>query len=75
MNAKLPALLDLLAAPAAACATCFGQNDGSGLYDADRFTPHQIVELLRHAYRDFRFAADFVGSFAVAGISMHRPSA
>ena len=33
MNAKLPALLDLLAAPAAACATCFGQNDGSGHYD------------------------------------------
>jgi D-alanyl-D-alanine carboxypeptidase/D-alanyl-D-alanine-endopeptidase (penicillin-binding protein 4) len=41
--------------------------NGSGLYDADRFTPAQFVELLRHTYRDFRFAADFVGSLAVAG--------
>lgn len=30
---KGAALLSLLAGPASACSTCFGQNDGSGLYD------------------------------------------
>ena len=33
MSASLPALLSLLSSAAAACATCFGQADGSGLYD------------------------------------------
>ena len=41
--------------------------NGSGLFDSNRFTPTQVVVLLRAAYRDFRFAADFVASLALAG--------
>ena len=41
--------------------------NGSGLYDSDRFSPDQIVKLLATVYKDFRFAADFVGSLSLAG--------
>lgn len=41
--------------------------NGSGLFDSNRFTPAQVVTLLRSAYRDFRFAADFIASLAVSG--------
>ena len=41
--------------------------NGSGLFDSNRFTATQVTTLLRAAYRDFRFAADFVASLAVAG--------
>ncbi len=41
--------------------------NGSGLFDSNRFTATQVVMLLRAAYRDFRFAADFVASLALAG--------
>ncbi|MFO0620495.1 MAG: D-alanyl-D-alanine carboxypeptidase/D-alanyl-D-alanine-endopeptidase [Polyangia bacterium] len=41
--------------------------NGSGLFDSNRFTAAQVVTLLRAAYRDFRIAADFVASLAVAG--------
>src|SRR5262249_50104167 len=41
--------------------------NGSGLFDSNRFTAAQVVLLLRAAYRDFRFAADFVASLALAG--------
>lgn len=41
--------------------------NGSGLFDSNRFTATQVVTLLRAAYRDFRIAADFVASLAVAG--------
>ncbi len=41
--------------------------NGSGLFDSNRFTAVQVVTLLRAAYRDFRIAADFVASLAVAG--------
>jgi D-alanyl-D-alanine carboxypeptidase/D-alanyl-D-alanine-endopeptidase (penicillin-binding protein 4) len=42
-------------------------TNGSGLYDSNRFTPTQLVTLLKVAYKDFRFAADFVGSLGLAG--------
>lgn len=45
----------------------YQMQNGSGLYDANRFTAAQLVQILRTAYRDFRYAADFVGSLAVAG--------
>jgi D-alanyl-D-alanine carboxypeptidase/D-alanyl-D-alanine-endopeptidase (penicillin-binding protein 4) len=48
--------------------TAYKMTNGSGLYDADRFSPAEIVDLLRYAYRDFRWAADFVGSLAIAGV-------
>lgn len=45
----------------------YQMQNGSGLYDSNRFTPAQVVTLLRSAYRDFRISADFVASLAVAG--------
>jgi serine-type D-Ala-D-Ala carboxypeptidase/endopeptidase (penicillin-binding protein 4) len=45
----------------------YKMTNGSGLYDSNRFSPSQLVTLLRVAYKDFRFAADFIGSLALAG--------
>jgi len=45
----------------------YKMKNGSGLYDSNRFTAAQFVTLLRTAHKDFRWAADFVGSLAVAG--------
>lgn len=45
----------------------YKMTNGSGLYDSNRFSATQIVAILRTAYRDFRWAADFVGSLSVAG--------
>lgn len=47
--------------------SAYKMTNGSGLYDSNRFSAAQIVAILRSAYRDFRFAADFVGSLALAG--------
>jgi D-alanyl-D-alanine carboxypeptidase/D-alanyl-D-alanine-endopeptidase (penicillin-binding protein 4) len=47
--------------------TDYKMTNGSGLYDSNRFSPVQAVTLLRTAYRDFRFASDFIGSLALAG--------
>jgi D-alanyl-D-alanine carboxypeptidase/D-alanyl-D-alanine-endopeptidase (penicillin-binding protein 4) len=55
--------LDKLGIPAGA----YKMTNGSGLYDSNRFSPAQLVLLLRSAYKDFRFAADFVGSLGLAG--------
>jgi D-alanyl-D-alanine carboxypeptidase/D-alanyl-D-alanine-endopeptidase (penicillin-binding protein 4) len=41
--------------------------NGSGLYASNLFSPTQLVTLLRVAYKDFRFAADFIGSLSLAG--------
>lgn len=41
--------------------------NGSGLYDSNRFSPEQIVTVLRGAMRDFRMAAEFMASLAIAG--------
>ena len=45
----------------------FRYDNGSGLYDSNRFTPLQIVTVLRQAWRDFRFSADFISALSVAG--------
>jgi D-alanyl-D-alanine carboxypeptidase/D-alanyl-D-alanine-endopeptidase (penicillin-binding protein 4) len=42
-------------------------QNGSGLYDSNRFSPEQIVTILRAASRDFRISAEFLASLAVAG--------
>jgi D-alanyl-D-alanine carboxypeptidase/D-alanyl-D-alanine-endopeptidase (penicillin-binding protein 4) len=55
--------LDKLGIPA----TAYKMTNGSGLYDSNRFSPVQLVTLLRSTYKDFRFAADFVGSLGLAG--------
>lgn len=45
----------------------YTMQNGSGLYDSNRFTPVQVATLLRAVYRDFRISADFVSSLALAG--------
>jgi D-alanyl-D-alanine carboxypeptidase/D-alanyl-D-alanine-endopeptidase (penicillin-binding protein 4) len=45
----------------------YKMTNGSGLYDSNRFTPQQFVTLLRAAYRDFRYSADYLGSLSLAG--------
>ncbi len=45
----------------------YKMTNGSGLYDSNRFSPQQLVSLLRAAYRDFRVSADYLGSLALAG--------
>ena len=42
-------------------------QNGSGLYDSNRFSAEQIVTILRAASRDFRISAEFLASLAVAG--------
>ncbi|HEY4186984.1 MAG TPA: D-alanyl-D-alanine carboxypeptidase/D-alanyl-D-alanine-endopeptidase [Polyangia bacterium] len=41
--------------------------NGSGLYDSNRFTPEQMVTVLRGAMRDFRISAEFMASLSIAG--------
>lgn len=45
----------------------YQMNNGSGLYDANRFAAAQLTAVLRAVSRDFRYAADFIGSLGVAG--------
>ncbi len=42
-------------------------DNGSGLYDSNRFSPADLVKVLRAAAGDFRTGADYVASLAVAG--------
>jgi D-alanyl-D-alanine carboxypeptidase/D-alanyl-D-alanine-endopeptidase (penicillin-binding protein 4) len=42
-------------------------DNGSGLYDSNRFTPAQLVTLLRAVWLDFRLAPDFVSALPLAG--------
>lgn len=48
-------------------ATGWRYDNGSGLYDSNRFTPAHIVAVLRAAWLDFRIAPDFAASLAIAG--------
>jgi D-alanyl-D-alanine carboxypeptidase/D-alanyl-D-alanine-endopeptidase (penicillin-binding protein 4) len=55
--------------------SAYKMTNGSGMYDANRFSPAQMVTLLRAAAKDFRFAADFIASLALAaadGTILHR---
>jgi D-alanyl-D-alanine carboxypeptidase/D-alanyl-D-alanine-endopeptidase (penicillin-binding protein 4) len=45
----------------------FRYDNGSGLYDSNRFTPLQIATILRQTYRDFRTSPDFVSALSLAG--------
>ena len=44
-------------------------KNGSGLYDADFFSPRQMAKVLRHAWSDEALRKPFVASMAVAGKS------
>src|SRR4029079_7475740 len=45
----------------------YQMQNGSGLYDSNRFSAEQMVTILRAASRDFRVSAEFLSSLAVAG--------
>ena len=45
----------------------YQMQNGSGLYDSNRFSAEQMVTILRSASRDFRISAEFLASLAVAG--------
>lgn len=45
----------------------YRMTNGSGLYDSNSFSAAQLVKLLGAVQQDFRLAADFVGSLALAG--------
>ena len=45
----------------------YALQNGSGLYEATSFSAQQLVTVLRAAYLDFRYSADFVASLAIAG--------
>jgi serine-type D-Ala-D-Ala carboxypeptidase/endopeptidase (penicillin-binding protein 4) len=45
----------------------FRYDNGSGLYDSNRFTAQQLAKIVRTAVLDFRTGADFLATLAVAG--------
>ena len=47
----------------------FEIKNASGLHDVNRFTPRQLVRVLRSAYRDPRLGPEYVASMSVAGAS------
>jgi D-alanyl-D-alanine carboxypeptidase/D-alanyl-D-alanine-endopeptidase (penicillin-binding protein 4) len=46
----------------------FVYKNGSGLYDANRISAAQLVQLLVAVHRDFRYGADFLASLPIAGV-------
>jgi D-alanyl-D-alanine carboxypeptidase/D-alanyl-D-alanine-endopeptidase (penicillin-binding protein 4) len=47
--------------------------DGSGLSDLNRFSPHQVVDLLMHTYSDFHVGPEFVSSLKLGGLDGWNP--
>jgi D-alanyl-D-alanine carboxypeptidase/D-alanyl-D-alanine-endopeptidase (penicillin-binding protein 4) len=45
----------------------YTMKNGSGLYDSSRFSPDQLVTVLRRAAADFKIGPDFLASLALAG--------
>jgi serine-type D-Ala-D-Ala carboxypeptidase/endopeptidase (penicillin-binding protein 4) len=45
----------------------YTMKNGSGLYDSNRFSPDQLVAVLRASVTSFKIAPDFVASLAIAG--------
>ncbi len=43
-------------------------RNGSGLFDADRFSPKQFTAVLRAAYLDSRIRPEFVSQLAIGGV-------
>jgi D-alanyl-D-alanine carboxypeptidase/D-alanyl-D-alanine-endopeptidase (penicillin-binding protein 4) len=46
----------------------FRYDNGSGLFDSNRFSPRQLCTLLVRAYRDFRYGPDLLASLAIGGV-------
>jgi len=47
--------------------------DGSGLSDLNRFTAHQVVDLLTYAYSDFHVGPEFISSLKLGGLDGWNP--
>ena len=45
----------------------FRYDNGSGLYDSNRFSPDAVVAVLRAAAHDFRTGPEYLASMAIAG--------
>jgi D-alanyl-D-alanine carboxypeptidase/D-alanyl-D-alanine-endopeptidase (penicillin-binding protein 4) len=43
-------------------------ENGSGLYDSNRFSPAQLVRVIRRAATDFKIAPEYVAALAIAGV-------
>jgi D-alanyl-D-alanine carboxypeptidase/D-alanyl-D-alanine-endopeptidase (penicillin-binding protein 4) len=46
----------------------FTYENGSGLFESNRFTPAQIVQVLTRGAADFRYGPELIGSLAIAGV-------
>lgn len=42
-------------------------ENGSGLFDSNRFTPNQMVKILQHASKEYRWGPDLLASLSIAG--------
>lgn len=51
------------------------QADGSGLSRLDRFSPAQVVALLRYVYRDFHVGPEMLSSLKLSGLDGWNPAA
>jgi D-alanyl-D-alanine carboxypeptidase/D-alanyl-D-alanine-endopeptidase (penicillin-binding protein 4) len=49
-------------------ATSLRYENGSGLFDASDASPRQMVTILSHAARDFRYGPDLVSSLSIGGV-------
>jgi D-alanyl-D-alanine carboxypeptidase/D-alanyl-D-alanine-endopeptidase (penicillin-binding protein 4) len=47
--------------------------DGSGLSDLNRFSAHQVVDLLTYAYSDFHVGPEFISSLKLGGLDGWNP--
>lgn len=50
------------------------QADGSGLSRLDRFSPAQVVALLRYVYRDFHVGPELMSSLKLSGLDGWNPA-
>jgi len=46
----------------------YRMDNGSGLYDSNRFTARQLTRVIRATLSDFRIASDFLSSLSIAGV-------
>jgi serine-type D-Ala-D-Ala carboxypeptidase/endopeptidase (penicillin-binding protein 4) len=59
---------DWLETSAGVKAGTYRYDNGSGLYDSNRFTAAQITSVVRAAWFDFRMAPEFLAALAIAGV-------
>ncbi len=45
----------------------FRMNNGSGLYNSNRFSTDQVIQILTYLHHDFRYNADILSTLSIAG--------